>query len=1063
MSIPQINLYKKIWWLGLLLFFPIVSLASTITAPVIISGPVNITVNTQGNYSVVLYASQEQEELQAVFDWNDGTDFSFSPFINTNINGVVTSPVPHIWQEPGQYYIKVQARDRYGHQSPWSAPFLVFVSVSSESNIPAPPTNLQITTKKVTAISLSWQDNSINENKFLIYRKNSIDSAWPTSPHGQVGANITFFNDTYQITPGNSYDYYVVACNSSNGCSAWSNIVTVTVGSTGDNTCTGFKLTTSKQSYLAGENLTYTWSCASGVLTFVQIQVLTPDNNVITYPPFQSLTGLNFYTGSLSTSNLIAGRHTLQACFTNSCATVTSSTNFDIILSGSGNDENTAPNPPSVLLASADGTAVNLSWPASLGAASYNLYRLVGPESNNWQLVFPAISTLAVTDLNLPIGSYKYKLEACNSNNICSGTARNQWVYSVTVTISNIISPEVLLTISTHNGSIIPSGLIALVYQNRVESLVFNYSASASLKLPPGVYELQPSFPGVNNDQIQFSGSGVNGRQLSVGMADISIQIILPEFSPVNVLVQDSEQQPVAQAQVKLGLLGSSLYTSAFTNSAGMVWLQLAPGEYRGLVTKSGFAVQNFNLNVTVSGAEKIIQLITLPLNVSGQVWAAGVAKAGAAVQAYNPSTQAILVSVTDNSGYYNLSLDKGKWILSAMADGYYRSQPLEINIAGNLAGFNLNLGAAIPLITTINSIVPTSNATVLVPELGVKVSLPANSLGSGSTATLTVQQSSYNVATATAAPLAGAVRRITAEHASTPVTRLNRAILLEFDYTEADLLALGVKMEAAAGLKLAFWQTEHQEWQVLDSVVDQVNRKVRATTTHFTIFAIVLPFIAQPASAQVSSPAESSSEPIDGPASQFAAILAEGTKVYVSGPDALALSVNKKRDLSLEQKYEAEILPKVINKDNPPAGIRSTILNFITYGTLSTIHLGAGERGGVVASFRAAYGRWPQSEYEWQEILKIANGRWPGSLLPEREQTMKNSFQKIYLRAPQVTNPHDSAALAIMAYGLRSAKRHLTSEAAAINSFRYIYGYNPASAADWDVVRAIAYSGAKR
>ena len=61
------------------------------------------------------------------------------------------------------------------------------------------------------------------------------------------------------------------------------------------------------------------------------------------------------------------------------------------------------------------------------------------------------------------------------------------------------------------------------------------------------------------------------------------------------------------------------------------------------------------------------------------------------------------------------------------------------------------------------------------------------------------------------------------------------------------------------------------------------------------------------------------------------------------------------------------------------------------------------------------------------------------------------------------VPQANDSAALAIMAYGLRSAKRNLSSEAAAVETFRVIYGQTPATATDWDAVRAVAYSGAKR
>ncbi|PIV51914.1 hypothetical protein COS18_01475, partial [Candidatus Falkowbacteria bacterium CG02_land_8_20_14_3_00_36_14] len=63
----------------------------------------------------------------------------------------------------------------------------------------------------------------------------------------------------------------------------------------------------------------------------------------------------------------------------------------------------------------------------------------------------------------------------------------------------------------------------------------------------------------------------------------------------------------------------------------------------------------------------------------------------------------------------------------------------------------------------------------------------------------------------------------------------------------------------------------------------------------------------------------------------------------------------------------------------------------------------------------------------------------------------------------PNQKNPYDNAALTVIAYGLRPVNRNLNSEAQAIKYFKAIYGYNPQFATAWDIVRAIAYSGARR
>jgi len=168
-------------------------------------------------------------------------------------------------------------------------------------------------------------------------------------------------------------------------------------------------------------------------------------------------------------------------------------------------------------------------------------------------------------------------------------------------------------------------------------------------------------------------------------------------------------------------------------------------------------------------------------------------------------------------------------------------------------------------------------------------------------------------------------------------------------------------------------------------------------------------------------------------------------------------------RDAAAEATYSGTIVAKVVADSGITAQVRNTITNFVTYGTKATKHLGAGERAGVVNSFRAALGRLPDSSADWNDVIKIANGRWPSQTSANTETAATNSFKKIYLREPDRSNAHDDAAVTVMAYGLRPFNRNLNSEKAGIKIFKGIYGYNPSSATDWDAVRAIAYSGATR
>ena len=141
----------------------------------------------------------------------------------------------------------------------------------------------------------------------------------------------------------------------------------------------------------------------------------------------------------------------------------------------------------------------------------------------------------------------------------------------------------------------------------------------------------------------------------------------------------------------------------------------------------------------------------------------------------------------------------------------------------------------------------------------------------------------------------------------------------------------------------------------------------------------------------------------------------------------------------------------------------KNRIAYFIQVGTKTTKRLGAGERAGVINSFFSAFGIFPESVADWQDIIKIANGRWPGKINAEAKINALKKFIKVYAREADENNQHDNAATTIMAYGLRPANRNLDSEKFAIKIFKNIFKYNPESSTDWDLVRAIAYSGSKR
>jgi len=170
-------------------------------------------------------------------------------------------------------------------------------------------------------------------------------------------------------------------------------------------------------------------------------------------------------------------------------------------------------------------------------------------------------------------------------------------------------------------------------------------------------------------------------------------------------------------------------------------------------------------------------------------------------------------------------------------------------------------------------------------------------------------------------------------------------------------------------------------------------------------------------------------------------------------------------RNIETEQTTQQNYVAPLINNNNQGVStlIQDRINIFITYGTQTTRPLGIGERAGVVHSYQKAYNKLPDTGEDWQDVIKIANGRFPKEQSIEKEKQALKEFTKIYKRLPDFKNSNDEAALKVIAYGIRPKNRNLDSEKSAIQIFKAIYNKTPTETQDWDITRAIAYSGATR
>ncbi len=186
--------------------------------------------------------------------------------------------------------------------------------------------------------------------------------------------------------------------------------------------------------------------------------------------------------------------------------------------------------------------------------------------------------------------------------------------------------------------------------------------------------------------------------------------------------------------------------------------------------------------------------------------------------------------------------------------------------------------------------------------------------------------------------------------------------------------------------------------------------------------------------------------------------------KVIMSGDAGMfTMNAGVKLNKALENKYyqvTKNLLESVSNFEN--VNIYS-INNFITYGTYSTKGLGVGERIGVLKSYQFAYKKLPSTESDWFDVLKISNGYWPSEVDTLAEVVARYKFESVYLRESVDGNLQDKSAVMLTAYGVRPLKRSIADELKAIEIFENIFKKSPIEVVDWNVVRAIAYSGASR
>jgi hypothetical protein len=246
---------------------------------------------------------------------------------------------------------------------------------------PTQPSNLTAAVLSATQVQLNWQDNSNNEDGFVIERSVNQSSTWQVA--ATVGANVTTFTDI-GLTPSTEYRYRVRSFNDVSSFPFYTNIATVvTPAVPGTAPAAPSNLTAS----VNGSLLTLSWQDNSdNEDTFIIEQRWTPSFRVVKEVS-ANVTSTTLYVGSGQINQYrVRARN-------NSGGSSDPSNLVDVV---------TRPEAPIYPGAQAvSSSAIDIFWD-SIDSCLFHVQRLT---NGNWVTIAENLGALSFRDTNLPAGT----------------------------------------------------------------------------------------------------------------------------------------------------------------------------------------------------------------------------------------------------------------------------------------------------------------------------------------------------------------------------------------------------------------------------------------------------------------------------------------------------------------------------------------------------------------------------------------------------------------------------------------------------------------------------------
>lgn len=199
----------------------------------------------------------------------------------------------------------------------------------------------------------------------------------------------------------------------------------------------------------------------------------------------------------------------------------------------------------------------------------------------------------------------------------------------------------------------------------------------------------------------------------------------------------------------------------------------------------------------------------------------------------------------SDDMGSYSLTVAQNDtWHIAASREGsgtYAKAAEMTVRVDGGSVTQDLVL---LPLSTIIaqavEKVVETVKPQTVELSDGAKTILPANALGSGGSASVTMKPTVEAPSIATASVVGTSYHVEAKDTAGKEITNLNAEITISLPFDETELAAKGLNPD---DLVLSYFDETTNSWKSLEKqVVDKQSKTVSAMVNHLTLFALVAP-----------------------------------------------------------------------------------------------------------------------------------------------------------------------------------------------------------------------------